>query len=98
MTLPSLYIYETILFVKNNVSNFETSKLSNLRTNKNLHIPTHNTTLYQRNIYYNGIKLYNKLPKSLKEERNLKKFKKNLKSILLNGVFYKVEDFFEAKF
>lgn len=77
LTFPSSYIYETLQFVKNNLTYFELEENYNnykLRPKNYLRIPKHNTTVFKKQILYSGIKLYNNLPQEIQNETNLKKF------------------------
>ena len=56
----------------------------NTRHKNNLYVPAANLTLYQKGVYYSGIKIFNHLPttiKNLLSDRN--KFQIALKKILL---------------
>ena len=44
-----------------------------------------------------SIKLYNKLPKQLKQIDDYKDFKKQVKNFLLHNVFYTTEEFLHFK-
>jgi len=53
--------------------------------------------LYQKGIYYSGIKIYNHLPtaiKNLSGDKN--KFKLTLKRYLLHNSFYSLEEYFNT--
>lgn len=95
MTFPSLYIYHTILFVMQNVNiklNSEVHK-HNTRGQSNLHVIGHRTNLFANSPQYSGIKLINKLPKNLKDIRDSKKFKHELKEYLIKNAFYSVDEY-----
>lgn len=47
--------------------------------NKNYTIPKPNKTVFLKFIDYNGIKLYNLLPKEIKDIKNMKIYKKKIK-------------------
>ena len=60
----------------------------NTRHNNNLHVPAANLTLYQKGVYYLGIKIFDHLPttiKNLSVDKN--KFQTALKKFLLNTHF-----------
>jgi len=47
----------------------------NTRHNDNLHVPSDNLPVYQRGVYYSGIKIFNHLPTAIKNlSDNKKKF------------------------
>jgi len=58
-----------------------------------IHIQSHNTDLYKRNVINMGTKSYNKLPGYTKQIDSYKTFKKELKSLILLYSFYSVEEF-----
>jgi hypothetical protein len=63
-----------------------------------LYIPAANLTVYQKGIYYQGIKIYNHLPKSVKDLSDDKnKFKFPLKRYLLHNSFYSLKDYFDTQ-
>ena len=77
------YIYSILLFVTKNkdhfLSNSQVHKI-NTRQTFDLYIPTANLTMYQKGVYYSGIKIYNHLStaiKDLSDDKN--KFKLALK-------------------
>jgi Reverse transcriptase (RNA-dependent DNA polymerase)/Endonuclease-reverse transcriptase len=97
MTLPCLYIFQTILFFVNNctierivtnssVHNYETRTKDDFRTKE------HNLNLLKKDPFFAGAKLINALPKHIKEKKGLQ-FYSNLKNFLLLKAFYSVTDF-----
>lgn len=95
LTFPSLYIYKTLSFLKQNIDKFNNSHnhAYNLRTSYNLPVPVHCTTFFQKNLRYNAVNIFNHLPMHLKAESDHLKFKRKLKSFLLNKCYYSVRDF-----
>lgn len=96
LPMPALYIYKSLLFLKKNPHYFE----NNIKTHKyetrhkDLYdVDCHNTTAKERGLHYSAIKFYNNLPKCLREENNINKFKKELKILLLEKNVYSVQDF-----
>jgi hypothetical protein len=57
------------------------------------HVKLQKTKIYKKNVINNGTKVYNNLPKFLKEIDDYKAFKKELKLLLLLQSFYSVEEF-----
>jgi len=91
------YIYSILLFVTKNkdhfLSNSQVHKI-NTRQTFDLYIPTANLTMYQKGVYYSGIKIYNHLPtaiKDLSDDKNT--FKVALKKYLLHNSFYSLEEY-----
>jgi len=69
LTFYSLYLYSQALFVVNNIDLFNTNNefhQYNTRTNKNLHLPSIHLMKYAKGPYVNTIKVYNHLPKNIK--------------------------------
>ena len=53
--------------------------------------------MYQKGVYYSGIKIYNHLPTAIKDLSNDKnKFKLALKKYLLHNSFYSLEEYFNT--
>ena len=66
-----------------------------MRSKLNFHVEFCNTVLYQESVVNMGIKLYNKVPESIKKLDNFKLFEKELKSLLLSHFFYSVDRFLQ---
>lgn len=98
LTLPSIYILETLNFVKKYPSkfNFSVKPPYQLRNAYNFSIPKHSTSFFKKNLVYNGIKFFNCLPLPLKLESNPLKFKILLKSHLIDLTCYSVQEFILA--
>jgi hypothetical protein len=94
LTVPSLYVYEVVLYVKTSGinQNFNVHGY-NTRNQADYHMVTHNSRLFEQKPDYIGRKFYNKLPQHLKIHENIKIFKKHLKKYLVNGTFYSVDEF-----
>jgi len=72
--------------VKNKYLIKSNSDVHNLSTryNSDLHLPTVNLTIFQKGVFYLGIKMYNHRPQSLKElSHDVRWFRLALKRILL---------------
>lgn len=95
LTLASLYIYESSIFVKENIHHlfkslehsYDTRNKTLLSTNKK------NYSYIQRNVEYSVIKIYNKLPDNI---RNLhtEAMKRKLKQILVKKAYYTMDEYF----
>jgi len=99
ITVYSLYIYKTIIFVKNNQEKIiRQCNIHNYNTrNKNSFIlKKHKKEKYKQSPSYRGIKFINSLPNSIKNEDNFVKFKNKLKVFLVNNPMYCLDDFFNV--
>jgi hypothetical protein len=68
------------------------------RQSNNLLPPTSTLSLYQKGVYYTGIKLFNKLPNEIKDTiLTPSLFKNSLKRYLLSHCFYELEEYYAAK-
>ena len=65
----------------------------NTRRKLDIHVKTQKTDLYKKSVINMGTRVYNNLPKSLREINDYKVFKKELKIFLLFQSFYSVEEF-----
>jgi hypothetical protein len=64
------------------------------RQSQDLYLPQVNLTVYQKGVYYAGIKIFNKLPIELKNtSNNFKKFKVVLRHFLNTHTFYTVDEY-----
>jgi hypothetical protein len=97
LPLPSLYIYEVLTYIKANLNSFTTnSKIHSHNTRKkdDLFLVQCNTSLYKNNFNNMGHRMLNHLPQYIKEIPVLEKFKKTLKTYLLDHCFYSIDEFF----
>lgn len=95
LTLPSLYIYEVALFVKNDISKFKKFcdiTNFNMRNKDRLCNLKSKTTLMQNSIFCMATKIFNKVPESIKENDTVR-FKNKLKALLLEKCYYTVTEF-----
>jgi len=99
LTLSSQYIFSLLLFVFNNrdyfVSNSVYHNINTRQKKKDLHLPQVSLAMYRKGVYYSGIKIFNGLPKAIKDiSSKPKKFKTALKHYLLSHSFYSLDEFF----
>jgi len=87
LTLYSQYIFYVLLFVVQNRGLFKTNSDAhnfNTRSNFDLHFPTVKLTVFQKEVSYSGIKIYNHLPLTLKQlSHDVNKSKAAAKRFLL---------------
>jgi hypothetical protein len=69
LTFISQYIFSLLLFVINNknysITNLENHSIHTISSN-NLHVPQANLAIYQKGVYYAGVKVFNNLPQDIK--------------------------------
>ena len=100
LSTQSQYIFSILLFVTTNKDQFlfnsQVHKI-NMRQTSNLYLPTGNLALYQKGVYYSGIKIYNHLPTAIKDlSGGRNKFKLALKRYLSHNSFYSLEEYFNT--
>jgi hypothetical protein len=87
--------------VFNNRHYFEvTSKIHNIntRTKLDLHHPLIHLAVFQKGIYYAGIRVFNNLPDAINEQsHNTKQFELELKNFLHSYSFYTLDEYFNYK-
>lgn len=96
LTFISLYVYESILYVTENYSlfkNFEKKHIYPTRNKLDLSTDKPNFTYVQKNVPYSIIKIYNKLPRYIKE-LPIRKLKIHLRNLLLKKAYYTIDEFF----
>jgi len=96
LTLSSLYIFKETCFIRKYCQSLEqNAKVHQYNTQRKLdiHVTLQKTEIYKKSVTHMGTKLYNNLPKFLKEIDDYKAFKKELKLFLLLQTFYLVEEF-----
>jgi len=95
LTLSSQYIFSLFVFIINNRDYFVSNSVYpniNTRRKNDLHLPQVSLAMYQKGVYSSGIKIFNSLPKAIKDiSRRPKKFKIALKHYLLTHSFYSLD-------
>jgi hypothetical protein len=92
-----LYIYEVLIYIKANLNTFITNSRihsHNTRRKDDLFIVPCNTSLCKNNFINTGYRMLNQLPHYIKGIPVLYKFKKTLKTFLLDHCLYSIDDFF----
>lgn len=98
LTLPSLYILEICRFVRKN-NQFYTKREDlpckyTLRHKNKLVLPTYRLKLNSCSTFSSSIKIYNKLPDILKNEKSDIIFTKKLKQFLINKCYYNINEYY----
>ncbi len=97
MTVYSMYIYEVLLHIKLNYNHLELVGNTHdylTRGRNDIKMPLHKLKFFEKKPTVIGIKFYNHLPQSIKNEINFYKFKKALKYYMLTKPLYSIEEFF----
>jgi hypothetical protein len=100
LTVPSLYILETLYFIKKHSTHLKSNEQPydyNTRGKTNYHKLSHNASQYQKSVTNMGVKLYNCLPNRLNTLTSVNIFKYEVKRILLENAFYTVHEFYNWK-
>lgn len=104
LPLPCLYILEMAKFIKQNLNDIYGNRRNNSTAHRANRFPSKiitdvvpKTMGFQKNCYWMGKTIFNKLPQRIKEQPLLK-FKKVLREYLLEHRFYSVKEFLEHKF
>jgi hypothetical protein len=86
------------MFVINNKDFFMTNMEHHgifTRQTKNLHLPQANLTMYQKGVYYSGIRVFNGLQTDIKDISDSSvKFRTALKHFLYLHSFYTLEEYY----
>jgi hypothetical protein len=90
LTVYSLYIQETILYVKKKCNCTVNKQIHthNTRNNKDYHKYGHNLELYNSQPSVAGCIFYSKLPNNIKQIENNNQFARELKKLLIKGCYY----------
>lgn len=100
MTLPSLYILDTVTFVKENPELFQ--RLAdvvsrNRRDTTRLRLHSSNTALMHNSVFCMAPAVYNKIPNSIKS-LNCNLFKKKMQQLLVERCYYHLSEFLTDTF
>jgi len=100
LTVPSQYILSLLLFITKNKDQFMTnSQIHGITTGQtsDLYVPAANLTIYQKGVYYQGIKIYSHLPKTIRDlSGDENKLELALKRYLLHNSFYSLKEYFKT--
>ena len=96
----SQYIYSILMFVFKNTDlfklNYDIHGLST-RYDNDYHLPSAKLKLFQKGVFYSGIKTYNHLPKTIKDiSHDVKQFRLALKRFIISNSFYSLEEYFDT--
>lgn len=91
LTLPSIYIYQILTFVKSNIGKFTFCTENhnyNTRNQNILSFPIHGHSSYEKSPFYSGIRIYNALPMALKNIGTINLFKRKVRELLIEKNCY----------
>jgi hypothetical protein len=97
--MSCLYISEAVYCVKSNMAKMKYYEEVHDRCTcqkSDLHTQVCRTTLLKNGNANVGIKLYNKLPNTIKRSERIKEFKRRLKYFLLQHIFYSVDEYISS--
>lgn len=98
MTVVNLYIYTVLIYIKNNLDNFQHRHdihSYNTRSSICINLPHYRLSKSANSYDILGLKLYNKLPLTL-TNKPLNSFKKALYNWLITTSFYSLQDFLDT--
>lgn len=96
LTVPSIYIYKSINFIKKNINTFIKSSdihSHNVRNKNEIRPQMHNLSKYEKSPEYAGITFFNKLPANIKNIKDYTTFKNRLKLFLIQKAYYSVNEY-----
>lgn len=99
LTVPCIYIFKSLLFVKTNSHLFDRVSASHsyhTRHTCQLLFPRHKTSLFERSPLYMCTKIFNTLPSSIKSISCSGQFRKAVKKYLIQNTFYSVREFLSS--
>jgi len=100
LTVPYIYVLEVVCYIKKYKGDLKHKceiHEYNTRSKYDLHTQSRNTSLLQNSVLHMGVRLYKCLPLKIKKIDNFKQFRQEVKSMLLNNLFYTLEEFLQAK-
>jgi len=93
------YVLSLLTFVSNNREQyFANSEIHNINTRhtSNLHLPRAHLNIYQKGVYYSGIKIFSSLPQDIKTYNdNPRTFKKAVNKFLCTNSFYSLNEYYD---
>lgn len=97
LTVYALYLYECLMFLYRNQNLFaqNISSTSYNTRRQDLNYPKHRLSLTEKNPSYMCLRIFNKLPREIKEINSQNKFKKETKKLLINLEPYSLNDYFQ---
>lgn len=99
LTLTSLYILETACLIFSNREKFANQCAGYVtRQHMHLRLPIPSSSLIRRAIIYEGVKMFNHLPLSVRGSPTLRVFKNKLSKTLMAKAYYSLGEFYADRF
>lgn len=95
LTVYSLYIFETIMYIKNYQLAITSTVHHNYNTRINRDVEQHRLQFFEKKASFIGKKFLFALPNVIIQESNLNKFKMLLKDFLLNLSLYSIQEYWD---
>lgn len=99
LPFPSLYLFRCLLYVKLNSEEFYNSNHTHCHNTRNVSLfqyPMHRTAFFEKSPFYTCIKLFNQLPRQIKNEVSNEVFQRKLFSFLMSNCFYSITEFLDC--
>lgn len=97
MTVPALYVYKCLLFLKDSdIKKVGENHNYMTRHRNRLAVVPHRTVKYETHPSYMGIKFFNTLPSTITGLGN-KEFKTKIRNVLNSNPIYSLNEFFEIR-
>lgn len=96
LTLSSLFIYELCVYIHSSKNTLKLNRdVNNLNTriSNDIYVPFRRCNMTRNGSEWIGVKVYNHLPRVLKDCKTLLTFKARLKEFLFNNVFYDLSEY-----
>lgn len=96
MTIVGIYIYRSILNIKENFHMYKKLGSSHDYSTRQVHaieFPIHRTTSFESSPFYMSIRLFNSLPKHI-SSLELPAFKMKIRTIIVSKVYYSLSEFY----
>jgi hypothetical protein len=97
-TVFDTYIFKIALFVHKHLTQFESLNSNHsyyTRSGNDLSYGRHNLTLFERKVRYVGVRVWNNLPRIIRDSSTKLEFKRKMRSFIGEKCFYSLDDFFQ---
>lgn len=100
LTLPSLFVLESVCIIHKKYKRTITTdeQLYNTRQIYNVGLPIPHSSLVRRSIVFNSRQLFNHLPLAMKQIENEKRFRSQVKELLITKAYYEISEFLGETF